>query len=129
MVAQSCQVITGGVHQLDDGSALVHGAVSGALDVVAGVNQQNIVILLCQLCLYGSDDIVAQGIVDVGVYVVGVEDCDGLLNSGFSSISCRGLGGICSGLSRFAGAGGQAQNQNASHQNCKKFTHGNYLLF
>src|SRR5699024_376820 len=42
VVAQSGQVIAGGVHQLDDGGALVHGAIGGALDVVAGVQQQDV---------------------------------------------------------------------------------------
>ena len=76
VVAQSCHIIACRIHQLDNGFALVHGAVGSALNMVAGINQQNILVLLLQLCLHRGDHIVAQNTVDVGMYVVGVENCD-----------------------------------------------------
>ena len=80
MVAQSCGVITGGVHQLDDGLALVHGAVGSALGMVAGIQQQDVFPACCQVFFHCSDigigDAFASGVVDVSMDIVGIENHD-----------------------------------------------------
>ena len=76
MVAQSGCVITGGVHQLDDGSALVHCAVSGALHMVAGVQQQSAGSDRSGLLLQIGNVVIGQRVVDVGMDVVGVVNDD-----------------------------------------------------
>ena len=77
VVAERRQVVAGGVHQIHDRLALVHGAEGGALDVVAGVNEDDVVVLRNGL-LQTGDVVIADGLVDVGVNVVRVED-DGVL--------------------------------------------------
>ena len=77
VVAERRQVVVGGVHQIHDRLALVHGAEGGALDVVAGVNQDDVVGPGNGL-LQTGDVVIAEGLVDVGVNVVRVED-DGVL--------------------------------------------------
>ena len=107
VVARSCQVIAGGIHQFNDGLAAVHGAVGGALDVVAGVHQKNVFILGLQLILQRCDHIVAQFTVDIGVNVVGVQD-HGVF----------GLGGVlCHGGS------GKAESHYRCHQHSKHSSH------
>ena len=76
VVTQSCQVVLGSVHELNDVLALVHGAVSGALDVVASVNKEDAVSNLGGLSLQVSNVVIGQSAVDVGVNVVGVVDDD-----------------------------------------------------
>ena len=126
VVAQSCHIIACRIHQLDNGFALVHGAVGSALNMVAGINQQNILVLLLQLCLHRGDHIVAQNTVDVGMYVVGVENCD-------VTLGCLCFGGCfhhgfrCGhgGFRGCAAGGKQTQNHHASQQHCKIFAHNN----
>ena len=72
VVAQSGHVIVGGVHQLNDGFTLIHGAISGALDMVAGIDQKDVLIAVLESGHLGVGDV----LVDVGVDVVGVEDDD-----------------------------------------------------
>ena len=86
MVAQSCGIIPGGVHQVDDGVALILGAEGSALNMVAGIHQQHIL----QSGLIPGDGGIPQGrdlsgllplahglgIVNVGVGIVGVQDHD-----------------------------------------------------
>ena len=81
MVAKCCNVVAGCVHQRDDGIALVHGAVGGALNMVACVRKQNIAraVGFLQLVPDAGDDVIAQRIVDIGVYIVCVEDDNILL--------------------------------------------------
>ena len=89
MVAEGGQVVAGRVHQLDDGSALVHGAVGGALDVVAGVHQQDVHVGVLVALLQSLDGSVGQlggFVVDVGVHVIGVQDGDGVLVGGDQGI-------------------------------------------
>ena len=80
VVAQSGGVITGGVHQLDDGLALVHGAVGSALGMVAGVQQQDVFPACRQVFFHCSDigigDAFASGVVDVSMDIVGIENHD-----------------------------------------------------
>ena len=77
MVAGGSQVVTGLVHQLDDGRTVIHGAVSGALDMVACIHQQNILAGVLDALLQGSNGGIGRCrglVVDVGVDIVGVED-------------------------------------------------------
>ena len=110
MVAQRGQVIARGVHQLDNGLALVHGAVGGALDMVAGIHQQDALALGGQLLLQSGNGGIAQRLVDVSVHIVGVKD-DNLAGCG------RGLGGLLRGGDRHGrggdvfGGGGDAQGK------------------
>ena len=76
VVAQSGQVIVRGAHELDDGLALIHGAVSGTLDMVAGIDQEDAVGDLRGLGLQIGNVVIGQAAVDVGVNVVGVVDHD-----------------------------------------------------
>ena len=96
VVAQSGQVIARCVHQLGDGGALVHGTVGGALDVVAGVHQQDVL----QGVLVGGHLGVGQILGDVGMDVVGVQYSDPAGGLGFTG--CRRLltGGLCGLLRR-----------------------------
>ncbi len=84
VIAQSGGVIADGVHQVNDGMTLVLGTVRGALDMVSGVHQQNVL----QAGLVTGDGGVAKlgdfglgvafaflfKVVNVGVYVVGVQN-------------------------------------------------------
>ena len=88
MVAQRGHVIAGCGHQTHNGGALIHSAVSGALDMVTGIHQQHIVALFDLVLLQGRDVGIGQSIglcqvavfildrvvVDVGMYIVGVDD-------------------------------------------------------
>ena len=77
MVAGGSQIVTGLVHQLDDGSAVIHGAVSGALDMVTCIHQQHIPAGVLDALFQGSNGgIGGLGglVVDIGVDIVGVED-------------------------------------------------------
>ena len=115
VVAQSGQVIAGGVHQLDDGGALVHGAIGGALDVVAGVQQQDVHAGVLVALLEGLDGGVGQLrslVVDVGVYVVGVQDGDGVF--------FRRDRGIEQAV-RTDGGGGNAQGGGCAGQSAGRF--------
>ena len=79
MVAGGGNIVTGGVHQLNDGSALVHGAVSGALHMVTGVHQQDLFACVLIALLQGGNGRIGQLrglLVDVSVHVVGVQDGD-----------------------------------------------------
>ena len=76
VVAQNCQVIVRSAHELDDALALVHGAVSGALDVVAGIDQEDAVGDLRGLSLQIGNVVIGQAAVNVGMDVVGVVDHD-----------------------------------------------------
>ena len=107
VVAQSCQVIAGGVHQFDDGLAAVHGAVGRALDMVAGVHQKDVFILGLQLILQRRDHIVAHVTVDVRVYIVGVQDH-----------SVLGLGGVLC-----HGGRGKGEGHHRGHQHSKQSSH------
>ena len=106
MVAQGGQVVPGGLHQLDDGSALVHGAVGGALDVVAGVHQQDV----SQGVPVAGHGGIPQVLVDVGMYVVGVQNGDSVCRG---SGSGNGLVGHC--------GGGQAEGRSHGQQQGKEF--------
>ncbi len=79
VVADGRQIVTGGLHQLNDRSPLIHGTVSGTLDVVTGVDQQDIL----EAVLIGRD----RGILDilghVGMDIVTVKHCN---------VARRGLG-------------------------------------
>ena len=116
MVAQRGHVIAGCGHQTHNGGALIHSAVSGALDMVTGVHQQHIVALFDLVLLQGRDVGIGQSIglcqvavfilsrviVDVGMYIVGVDDLDGLSRGG-----SRGLiAGRSRGLLTAAGVRG-----------------------
>ena len=82
MVAQGGQVIARRVHQLDDGSAFVHGAVSGALDMVAGIHQQHVHVRIFVALFEGFDVGIGQLrglVVNIGMYVIGIQDGDGML--------------------------------------------------
>jgi hypothetical protein len=77
VVAGGGQIVTGLVHQLDDGSAVIHGAVSGALDMVTCIHQQHIPAGVLDALFQGSNgSIGGLGglVVDIGVDIVGVED-------------------------------------------------------
>ena len=77
VVAGGGQIVTGLVHQLDDGSAVIHGAVSGALDMVTCIHQQHIPAGVLDALFQGSNGgIGGLGglVVDIGVDIVGVED-------------------------------------------------------
>ena len=79
MVAGGGNIVTGGVHQLNDGSALVHGAVSGALHMVTGVHQQDLFACVLIALLQGGNGRIGELrglLVDVSVHVVGVQDGD-----------------------------------------------------
>ena len=127
VVAQSGNVVACGIHQRQDGIPLVHGAVSGALNMVAGVCQQNIAFAVgfFQFIPDAGDDIIAQWFVDVGMYIVGVEDDHILLGSICCSGSrSRGLGGgrgILSGC--LCAAAEQAQTQGHCQYQCEELTH------
>ena len=77
VVAQSGYVIAGGIHQVDDSLALIHGTVSGALDVVAGIHQNDDGAQAFVISLEGGEVRIADIAVDISVNVVGVEDHDG----------------------------------------------------
>ena len=77
MVAGGGDIVTGSVHQLDDGSTLVHGAVGGALHMVACIHQQHILAgVLIALLQVGNGSVGQLGalLVDVGMDIVGVQD-------------------------------------------------------
>ena len=77
MVARGRQIVACGVHQLDDGCAIIHRAVGRALNVVTGIHQQNLLTGILVALLQRSDGRIGQFrrfVVDVGVDVVGVED-------------------------------------------------------
>ena len=79
VVARSSDVVASLVHQLDDGSAVVHGAVGSTLNMVACVHQQDGLALIHIALLHGSDSGIGQFgrlVVDVGVDIVGVQDGD-----------------------------------------------------
>ena len=101
VVAQGGDVIARGVHQLNDGLALVHAAVGGALDVVTGIHQQDLLASLLVVLLHGGDGRVAEGFVDVGVDVVGVDH--------------RDLG-LCRGGRDFLRPGGDGQREHHHHR-------------
>ena len=96
MVAQGGRVVAGGVHQLRDGGALVHGAVGGALDGVAGIHQQRTVqrVFVAGHLGVGQTVLVALAhiVVDVGVDVVGIQDGDGPFLSGVGLCGADGDG-------------------------------------
>ena len=79
MVAGGGQIVARLVHQLDDGLAIVHGAIGGALNVVTGVHEQDVLARILVALFQRSDGGIGQfrGLfVDVGVHIVGVEDGD-----------------------------------------------------
>ena len=79
MVAGGGGIVTGSVHQLDDGSALVHRAVGSALHMVACIHQQHILAgVLVALLQVGNGGVGQLGalLVDVGMDIVGVQDGD-----------------------------------------------------
>ena len=88
----------------------VHGAVGGALDMVAGIHQQDALALGGQLLLQSGNGGIAQRLVDVGVHIVGVKD-DDLTGCG------GGLGSLLRGGDRHGrggdvfGGGGDAQGK------------------
>ena len=94
--------------------------------MVTCVNQQNVLILLSQISLQSSDDVVAQNAVDVGMDVVGVQDGDVALGLGSlsGSLGLGGGGGAGgSGLDGLAAAGNQTQNHHQRQQHCDNFAH------
>ena len=77
VVAGGGDIVTGSVHQLDDGSTLVHGAVGGALHMVACIHQQHILAgILIALLQVGNSGVGQLGalLVDVGMDIVCVQD-------------------------------------------------------
>ena len=92
VVAEGRQIVARRVHHFDDALALIHGAVSGALDMVAGVDQQDACGDLLGLVLHVGNGVVGQGAVDVGMDVVGVVDdelvslCDLLVADGADAV-------------------------------------------
>ena len=78
VVAQSCGIVAGSVHHLDDLLAVVvvGGAVVGALNVVACVEQQRACGNLLRLRVQIGNVVVGQALVDIGVNVVGVINDD-----------------------------------------------------
>ena len=95
MVAQGGDVIARGVHQLNDGLALVHAAVSGSLDVISGIHQQDLLAGLLVVLLHGGNGCVAEGFVDIGVDIVGVEHRDLGLGPGGRDLLRPGGDGQC----------------------------------
>ena len=96
MVAGGGQVVTGLAHQLDDGLAVIHGAIGRALDVVAGVYQKDVLASVHIALLQCSDAGIGQFggfLVDVGVHIVGVENG----NSRLVAQEAIGLFGRCGG--------------------------------
>ena len=79
VVAEGRGIVAGGVHQLNDGLALVHRAVSSALHMVARVEQEDAGSNGSGLRLQVGDVVIGQLAVDVGVDVVGVVDDDLIL--------------------------------------------------
>ena len=131
MVAQGSNIVTGGIHQRDDGVALVHGSVGGSLNMVTGICQQDIALAVgfLQLRLDAGNDIIAQGVVDVGVDIVGVEDDHILLRCGSRGFRSRGLGSGRGSLGRsLRSAAEEAQTQNHRQHHCKCFMHHLFLL-
>ena len=107
VVADGRQIVTGSLHQLDDRSSLIHGTVSGTLNVVTGVDQQDIL----EAVLIGRD----RGILDilghVGMDIVTVKHCN-VAHRGFGSRGrCRG----CRVLKRKAG-----HSQTENHCHCEQ---------
>ena len=113
VVAQSCQVISGGVHQIDDGFALVHGTVGSTLNMVTGIYQQNVFVLLLQFGFHRCDYVITQRAIDIGMYIIGVQNGDVLrgLGLGGSSGNCQG------------------KHQHQSQKNCESLAHLKFLLF
>ena len=60
MVAGRSDIIACGVHQLDDGSTLVHGTVSSALNMVACVHQQNVLACILIALFQGGNSGIGQ---------------------------------------------------------------------
>ena len=128
VVAEGCQIVTCGVHQLDNGCALIHRTESGTLNSITGVDEENIAVGLGEFGLHTCDDVIAEDAVDIGVNVVGVKNG----NSFFFGLcglsrSCR-LGGCC-GFSRSGGLGGgcaaadQTDTQCQNQQKRQEFFH------
>ena len=76
VVAESCGIVFGGGHHLDDLLALIERAVGGALNVVARVKQEDAGGDLRGLRLQIGNVVVGQSLIDIGVDVVGVVDDD-----------------------------------------------------
>ena len=76
MVAEGGRVVTGSGHHLDDLLALIERAVSGALNVVARIEQEDAGCDLRGLRLQIGNVVVGQSLIDIGVDVVGVIDDD-----------------------------------------------------
>ena len=106
VVTQGRRIIACCVHQADDGLALVHRAVGGALGVVARIHQQHIFILGLHFCFQRRHGIVAHIPIDVGMHIVGVKD-DDVFRVG-SRCSCRGH---------------QSHHQDQSQQHRKDLSH------
>ena len=102
MVARSGGIIASGVHQLDDGSTLVHGTIGSALHMVAGIHQQDLFAGVLVALLQGSDGSIGQLrclFVDVGMHIVGVQNGDLRLFTGPAGgrSRCAHRHGDCSG--------------------------------
>ena len=111
MVAGGGQVVTGLAHQLDDGLAVIHGAIGRALDVIAGVHQQDVLASVHIALLQCSDAGIGQFggfLVDVGVHIVGVENG----NSRLFAQEAIGLFGRCGGCAE--GDCGQCSGSSSS---------------
>ena len=110
MIAQGGHVIACGVHQLNDGGPVVHGAVGGALDGVARVHQQDVVqgALVAGHLGVGQRALPAFLLapVNIGVHVVGVQDHD-VVRAGHGRPAGSG------GRRSQAGGHGQGQQQGA----------------
>jgi len=79
MVARGGNIVARGIHQLDNGFALIHRAISGALNMVACVHQQDIFALVLIALFQRGNGSVGQLralLVDVGMDIVGVQDGD-----------------------------------------------------
>ena len=106
VVTQGSRIIACCIHKVYDGLALVHGAVGGALGVVARIHQQDIFILGFHFCFQRRHGIVAHIPIDVGMHIVGVKD-DDVLRVG-SRCSCRSH---------------QSHHKDQSQQHCKDLSH------
>ena len=80
VVARNRRVVAHGVHDVDDGLAAGQGADGLALDGVAVVDEQDI-ILFGEVFPHGIQARVAPALVDAAVHVAGIEDDDVLLVS------------------------------------------------
>ena len=107
MVAGDRDVVSDGVHDVDDGFALGHGADGLTLDGVTVVHEQDVVVLR-EGFLHGIQAGVRPALVDSAVDVAGEQDHEILLQ--------RGSG-------RLFREGGAGQQQRQRQQDTKQFFH------